>query len=238
MRGTTVPLVIAATVAFAACSNQQSAATAPPGSYQPADTQSTSPATSIKVTSTVYDADALGNPLLTRSDHANGAGFATYGNTDAVSSIVATDGSAWILFLGNQSVRTLYMVRGSQGMAIPDGFYWENVEAGSRCFDSNKNVVNMRVMAPGESNGNCMFITDFFYAGTKYKLAMGPNFSQTGRALVTCTAAAAGFCTSWTIVPNSGAAKAGVANLYRFANDGSLVQLGVYRDAFSVAVKQ
>ena len=140
--------------------------------------------------------------------------------------------------MGNQSARTVYLVLGSQGMPLPDGYYWQNTEVGSRCFDATNTVVNIRLMAVGASNGNCMFITDFYSSGAKHKLAMGPNFSGTGRALVTCTAAAAGYCTSWTIVPNTSAANAGVANLYHWSKNGSLILDGVYRDSYSVAITQ
>jgi hypothetical protein len=53
---------------------------------------------------------------------------------------------------------------------------------------------------------------------------------------VTCTAAVGGSCTSWTIAPNANAANTGVANLYHYTNNGSLVLDGVYHNSFSVAV--
>lgn len=238
MRHTTLGLVVASTLVFGACSDRSGLPTSATLSSPAAVSRSAGSTTNISVTTTFYDTDALGNLLLTRSDHANGTGFATYTNVNSVSRVVSSDGSAWRLFLGNQSARTLYLVRGSQGMAIPDGYYWQNTEAGSRCFDAANAVVNIRLMAVGASNGNCSFMTDFYYGGTKYKLAMSPLYSGTGRALVTCAAAAAGFCTSWKIVPNTNAASAGIANLYHFANNGSLVLDGVYRDSYSVAVTQ
>ena len=64
------------------------------------------PTNNTKVTSVVYDYDTAGQQLLTQSDHFNGSQQATYGAADwRVSSLVLT-GSAWQVYLGNQSVRT------------------------------------------------------------------------------------------------------------------------------------
>ena len=122
-------------------------------------------------------------------------------------------------------------------MPFPDGYYSSNVEAYSQCFDENDIQVNILAMAAGASNGNCSFGMDFSTGGTKYKLVMSPKFSGTGRASVTCNAAAGGSCTSWTIVPNAGVANASVANLYRFAKNGSLVLYGVYNNSYSVGAE-
>ena len=89
-------------------------------------------------------------------------------------------------------------------------------------------------MTVGSTNGNCSFGVDFSASGSKYKLVMSPRFAGTGRALVSCMQALSGACTRWTIEPNTNVANAGVANLFRFANNGSLVLVGVYRNSYSV----
>jgi hypothetical protein len=191
--------------------------------------------TTIPVTTTVYDAGASGTPLLTRSDDYSGNGFATYTSVSNMTSQIGTSG-AWNMYIGNQTARTLYLVLASQGIPAPDGYYWQNVEVYSQCFDQGDTAVGLLAMTSGASNGNCSFGMDFTSARTKYKLVMGPTAPGTGRATVTCTAAVNGSCTTWTIAPNPDAANAGVANLYTFAHNGSLVFYGVYRNSYAVAV--
>jgi hypothetical protein len=72
------------------------------------------------------------------------------------------------------------------------------------------------LLAVNASYTNCSLIVDFDYntpRATTYKLAMGPNFANTGRAMITCNAVTGLYCTSWTIAPNDAAANAGVAIL-------------------------
>jgi hypothetical protein len=128
------------------------------------------------------------------------------------------------------------LVLASQGIPVPDGYYSSNVEVYAGCFDQTGAHVNLLAMTDGASRGDCTFGLDFSSGRTKYKLAMGPTSPGTGRATITCNTAANGSCTSWTIVPTADAANAGVANLYHFANNGSLVLDGVYHNSFRVAV--
>ena len=184
------------------------------------------------VITTIFDSDASGNPLLTRSDDYNGTGFATYTASSKITSQIESTG-AWKLYIGNQSVRTLYFILGSQGIAAPDGYYSASVEVYSQCFDASGNVLGLLGMS--SSNGNCSFGKDFSYGRTKYKLVMSPKFAGTGRALVTCNTAAADSCTSWTISVNPNVADAGVATLFRFANNGDLIFVGFYRDSYAIS---
>ena len=80
------------------------------------------------------------------------------------------------------------------------------------------------------SSGNCKLGLTFYSGGTVYKLLMSPfPFSgsgdgtpicpstgcpATGLATVTCNKVSNSQCVSWTIVPNTSAANANVANLY------------------------
>jgi hypothetical protein len=112
------------------------------------------------------------------------------------------------------------------GLPFPNGNYSANVEVASGCFDQAGNKLNIQALAAGASYGNCNFILDFGigeHRTTTYKLAMGPSFgANTGTALITCNAAAAGLCTSWTIVPNDAAPNARVAILTAGAGTTSL----------------
>lgn len=160
----------------------------------------------VPVTTTISDSDATG-ALLTRSDDYNGGGFATYspigGVHNSLSSHVTSDGS-WGIYIGNQTLRTLHLMLSDAGLPFPNGYYYSSVEMASHCFDTAGNSLNIQLLSAGASYGNCSLIVDFDYGSKKttYKLAMGPAFANTGRALVTCTAAAGGYCTGWTIVPN------------------------------------
>ena len=236
MRRRTSSLLITASFVITACSDQPGTPTSPQLVPTAAARQG-APTTGTNVTSTVYDADGLGNLLLTRSDDYNGTGFATYTAINKITSQIDGNGG-WKLYLGSQTARTLYLVLASQGIPAPDGYYYSSIEGYSQCFDQNTIQVSLRLMTAGASNGNCSFGMDFSYGKTKYKLVMSPKFVGTGRALVTCTAVAGGYCTSWTIVPNATVTNAGVANLYHFSNTGSLVFDGVYRDSYSIAAAQ
>jgi hypothetical protein len=190
--------------------------------------------TPTDVTTTIYDTDAAGVPLLTRSDAYNGAGSATYAPLNKVTSVITADGGSWQLFLGGQTARRVYLVLAGQGIPLPDGYYSTNVEAYSQCFGQGDVPVSLLAMTAGSTNGNCSFGVDFSASGSKYKLVMSPKFAGTGRALVSCMQALSGACTRWTIAPNASVANVGLANLFRFASNGSLVLVGVYRNSYSV----
>ena len=232
---------VLAALAVAAC-RDEAALTSPrqtSGSAQRATTSSST----IPVTTTIYDADAAGNLLLTRSDDYNGTGFATYAalpnlrSIKNINSVVHTDGG-WQLYLGNQTSRTLYLVLASQGIPAPDGQYYASVEAYSQCFDQNDVPTSILVMTAGASNANCSFGVDFSYGATKYKLVMSPKFPGTGRATVTCNAASNGDCTDWTIAPSDAVNNAGVTNLYHYGKNGGLVFDGAYHNSFAVNAAQ
>lgn len=172
--------------------------------------------------------------MLTRSDDYNGTGFATYTASSKITSQIGSTGG-WQLYIGNQSARTLYFILASQGIAAPDGYYSASVEVYSQCFDAIGAAVSLLGMTAGSSNGNCSFGKDFSYARTKYKLVMSHKYSGTGRALVTCNAATAGSYTNWTISMNPNVPDAGVATLFRFANNGDLIFVGNYRDSYAIS---
>jgi len=220
--------------ASAACTDQASL----PASPQIAGRlDSKAPPPSYKdVTTTVYDTDALGALLLTRSDQFNGSGFATYATVNNVTSRIQPDGS-WQLLLLGQTARTIHLVLASQGIPLPDGNYSADVEVYTQCFDQSLNRVSLLQMTAGATNANCSFGVDFSTGGhrAKYKLVSSPKFAGTGTALVTCMAAANGSCTKWTIVPNTSGPNAGVANLYLFGN--GLELQGVYHNSFSIVIQ-
>ena len=233
MRPLIFPSLILVSMLAGACGDQ-TIPTSP--RFSPSATaRNGAPVPVIPVTTTVYDADDAGNLLLTRSDDYNGTGLATYASVGKLNSIIGGSG-AWQLYLGSQTTRTLYLILASQGIPAADGKYSADVEAYSGCFDQNDVQVSILVMTAGESNGNCSFGVDFSSARTKYKLAMGPKDSGTGRATVTCTVATSGGCTNWTIVPNANAVNARVANLYHYGNRGDLIFDGAHQNSYSVAV--
>jgi hypothetical protein len=180
----------------------------------------------LNATTTIFDNDSAGAPLLSRSDGAlSGQTKAAYASANNVSSVIlSSDG--WQLLLANQSLRTVWLTLGSQGVhdgttVIPDAYYWESVELGSRCWDAAGKVIAFTAIQPGTAQTNCSLIVDFKYGSTGYKLAMGPTWANTGFVLVTCNAAANNACKSWTIVPSTTSANATVANLYRTSVTGN-----------------
>jgi len=210
--------LIAILVLASACSDNTSAPALHSGEPRASATVVTSGPGDVQVTTTVYDADDTGS-LLTQSDDYNGTGFATYtpiaGLRNSLTSHVSADGG-WQLFIGNQTVRTLRLLLADAGLTFANGLYSSSVEMASRCFDAGGNQLNIQLLTPGTSFGNCSLIVDFDIGSKKkttYKLAMGPAFANTGRASVTCTAASGVYCTSWTIGPNDGAPNARVAIL-------------------------
>lgn len=210
--------LIAVLVFAPACADNSTAPAFRGGALKTSATVVTSGPVDVPLTTTVYDADDAG-ALLTQSDDYNGIGFATYspiaGVRNSLTSHVSNDGS-WQLFIGNQTVRALRLMLADAGLPFANGLYSSSVEMGSRCFDASGNQLNIQLLVPGTSFDNCSLIVDFDI-GTKkkttYKLGMGPLFANTGRALVSCTAAAGAYCTSWTIVPNDAAPNARVAIL-------------------------
>jgi len=232
-------IVTAALVISAACSDQAVMPISPPFGAASAAKAPPQPPAPI-VTSTVYDADASGAALLTRSDDFNGTGSATYTTANNITSHISESG-AWVLYLGNQTARTIRLALASQGIPLPDGNYSSNVELYSQCFDSSTTQISILAMAAGAIYGNCSFGIDFSSGNTKYKLVMSPKFAGTGSAMVTCNAVAGAYCTRWTIVPNPNAANAGVANLYTFSQSRGTVLLvydGTYHNSFSVTAVQ
>lgn len=162
-------------------------------------------ATNVNVTTTVYDSSG-GVQLLLRSDNYNATDHATYTNVNGVESHIDTSG-AWKLFLGSQSVRALYITPnvpvGSEPAGPPPGFYWQDVEAYSQCYDQNNNQVPFENLVNGSSN--CSLGVDFYAVGVKYKLVMSPHLPAagpaTGLANVVCNAVSNNQCVNWTICP-------------------------------------
>ena len=232
-------IVTAAAIISAACSDEFIAPISPPFGAASA-AKAPQPTPTPIVTSTVYDADALGTALLTRSDDYNGTTPATYTAINNITSQIDASG-AWKLYLGNQTARTIRLTLASQGIPLPDGNYSSHVEVYSQCFDTNTTQISILTMTAGAAYGNCSFGIDFSSGNTKYKLVMSPKFAGTGSAMVTCNAVAGAYCTRWTIVPNPNAANAGVANLYTFSQSRGTVLLvydGTYHNSYSVTAVQ
>src|SRR5215472_16238589 len=122
-------------------------------------------ATSTNVTAIFYDTDATGAALLTKSDDYNGSGQATY-SPSQVPSYLTSDGRYFLRLYG-QSLRTLFITPnsavGSQPMAPPPGYYWQNVEFAVGCHDQSGNIVPFQNIV--NSTGNCSMILDLGYSG-------------------------------------------------------------------------
>jgi hypothetical protein len=204
--------------------------------------------TSVNVTTIVHDSDTTGAQLLIRSDDYNGSGQAIY-SPSAVASYIFSDGRYFLRLYG-QSVRTLFItpndpINGSQPMAPPPGYYWQNVELAVACRDQNLNLVPFANIVT--SSGNCEMILDFGYNGTEYKLGLGPNGSlpapgpNTGLVTVTCNSVVSGTCVNWTITPNMTASSTNpptVANLFVYTNNRRtpLALVGQYYETFQIDV--
>lgn len=201
---------------------------------------------SINVTTTVYDFGATSAPLLMRSDHYNGIDQATYttitgcGNAPCLFSGINAAGN-FRLDLYGQSVRTLWItpnnaINSSQPAGPPAGYYWQNVEVYSRCYDQSGNDVPFPNLTNGSNN--CSLGVDFYSNGTKYKLVMSPHLPApggpaTGLASVACNSVSNNKCVNWTITPNTAAANATVADLFYFGKRG-LVFVGQYYNTFRI----
>ena len=203
--------------------------------------------TSVNVTAVIHDTDASGTPLLLRSDDYNGSGQATYSPAN-VPSYIFSDGRYFLRLYG-QSVRTLNItpndpINGSQPMAPPPGYYWQNVELAVGCYDQNLNVVPFQNILT--SSGNCKMIVDFGYNGTEYKIVMGPTASlpvpgpAAGLVTVTCNTVNGGQCVNWTIAPNltAGSNPPNVSNLYVYTGNHRtpLALVGQYHQTFRIDV--
>jgi hypothetical protein len=186
----------------------------------------TAKTTNTNVTTTVHDYASDGvTQLLLRSDDYNGPGQASY------SSFISSGGELELLF-SNHSVRAVWITPndpvGSEPGGPPAGYYSSDTSVRSDCFDQNGNIVPLANIVT--SSGNCKLGVTFYSGGTVYKLLMSPfPFSgsgdgtpicpptgcpATGLATITCNKVNNGQCVSWTIVPNTSAANASVANLY------------------------
>ena len=105
--------------------------------------------TKINTTTTVRDFDATIALLLMRSDDHSGAGQATYTSIGTCGSTLftgTTSAGDFRLDLFNQSARTLWItpnspINGSQPAGPPAGYYWQKVEAYSKCYDVSGNTV-------------------------------------------------------------------------------------------------
>jgi hypothetical protein len=212
------------------------------------------------VTTTVFDYDGGGVELLMRSDDYGGTGQATYTSTSSGGSSLGsfiTSSGEFELLLYNQYVRTVWITPndpvGSQPAGPPAGYYLKDTDVRSECFDQNGNIVPLANVVT--SSGNCKLGANFNSDGTLYKLLMSPfPFSgagdprptcpstgcpATGVATVTCNKVSNSQCLSWTIVPNTNAPNANVANLYRYsASKGTAtwVFIGQYYNTFRVGV--
>lgn len=200
------------------------------------------PPPTANVTSIVHDQDTSGNQLTFQSDdYGTSGGFASYTTTGGVSSVIG-NGGGWTLNLFNQSLRTVHLTFTTADGSAPipqNGYYWENVEIYSQCYDPSGNQINFLAITAGTTAIRCRFAFDFTDQGTKYKMAMG-QFQLAGPAngvaMVTCNSSSNGSCNSWTIMPNTGAPLPTIANLYQFGRSGSLVFLGQYVLTFRVDV--
>jgi hypothetical protein len=188
--------------------------------------------TTVDVTSVIHDLAADSAQLLLASDDYYGGDQAPYSgslNANVISQI--DDTGRWFFYLNGQKqgVRTIWItpneaIDGTVDLAAPPaGYYWKNVEAHSRCFDSSFNTIPFQTIRNSETY--CTLSVDFNWNGTVYKLHMSPQqpagaspAPDTGLATVTCNSLSSdgSQCVSWTIVPNMSAPHAGVANLYSY----------------------
>ena len=220
-------------MALNACHEQPSLVSGPEFSPRVA-AAAAKPASNVPVGITIKDKDASGALLLTRSDNPT-AGAASYPG-----GVILSTGGAFQLYLGSQTARTVWLTLASQGMSMPDGYYYANVEVYSQCFTDSTGATlsSLTGMSIGGSNSNCSFGVDFSSGGVKYKLAMSPKYAGTGHAIVTCTAQGSVGCTGWTILPWNGA-NVGVARLFKFSTNRSLVTLvtiGDFHNSYAVDV--
>jgi hypothetical protein len=204
----------------------------------------------------VYDYDTTGTLLLERSDDFNGSNQAQYSQTSDTSlTTVVSCGMLRFNLYGQsgttQAIRTMFItpnqaIDAAQPAGPPPGYYWQNVELASGCYDQNGNQVYIQNILT--SSDNCGMILDFNADGTKYKLRMGPGCSgcvgvaaptSFGSLTVTCNSISNNQCISWTFTPNltpSSTNPATVANLYYYARGGKLTFFGQYYMTFRIDV--
>jgi hypothetical protein len=201
---------------------------------------------STNVTSTVFDVDTSGAPLLFRSDDYNGSvGEATYTSVNNIESFIDSSG-VWFLNLYRQKTgtRTVYVTPddavGAQPTAPPAGYHWKNVEITSKCIDSSGNTVPFPNLVNGSSS--CTFGVDFGYNGITYKLLIGRVLNAIdptlGKASVVCNAVnSSNQCAAWTITAGTGTSGV-VANLYSYTGRPSTpwVFIGQYYNSVRVNV--
>jgi hypothetical protein len=201
--------------------------------------------TLVNVTSTVFDLDTSGAPLLTRSDDYNGSNEASYTSVNNVESFIDSSG-VWYLNLYPQETgtRTVYVTPndnvGAQPAAPAAGYYWKNVEITSQCTDSRGNTVPFPNLVNGSSS--CGFGIDFGYDGITYKLLLGRVLNATdptpGKADVACNAVnSSDRCVAWTITAGTGTSGV-VANLYSYTGQRKApwVFIGQYYNSVRVNV--
>ena len=182
--------VVALLVALASCADPTTPVAVP--ELSPAVEAKGAPPADIPVTTNI-SADAS---LLTRAD---GLGAYSGGYINS---------GSYQLYLGNQSVRKIWLTLAGQGIpGIPDGLYSADVGVDIHCFTdaSGTMAADLTTMTNGMSNSNCGFGVNFSYAGTKYRLAMSPKYAGTSHATATCTAPATGACTAWAVTSDPAA---------------------------------
>ena len=136
------------------------------------------------VTTTVFDSDTSGAPLLFRSDDYNGnSNDATYTAVNNIGSDIDSSG-VWHLNLYSQKTATMVYVTpndtvGNEPTSPPAGYYWNHVEINSKCTDSSGNTVPFPNLVNGSSS--CTFMVDFGYNGITYKLLIGRVLNATDR---------------------------------------------------------
>ncbi len=167
---------------------------------------SATPVTSY-VANTAADGQTL---LLLRSD-----GDTTYTNSSTLTSEIQSIGD-WVL---DASTRQVYLDfsqpvsgtgAGNDGLIPPSGLY--SFRAISRC---SLDGYSFLTLAQGATVA-CPLHVAFTYNGDSYAVEMNPNnASETDNATVSCTAAASGACTAWTITP-SGASGTNEAQLIHY----------------------
>jgi hypothetical protein len=198
------------------------------------------PSGTFLVTVTVYDTDATGVRTHIGSDDSNGAGFAVYSHVQDNSLVADVYNGTLFLNLYSQSLRTLYInaddpVPGSPSGPAPSQ-YWQDVEFYITCYDSTGTQVPLENITA--SSGNCRVGVDFYSAGVKYKLDMGPVQPAigpaTGWAYVQCNSSSEGQCVNWTVTPNMSGSNPTVANLYYYAKGGKLTYLHQYYDTYRI----
>jgi hypothetical protein len=216
---------------------------------------------STNATAMLHDYDALGATLmLLRSDDYNGSDQATYTSSSSRGSSLGSNfvNGEWVLALGNQSLRTIYItpnfaIDNLQPQGPPAGYYWQGVTIRSGCFDQNGNTVPLANVVT--ASGNCKLGVNFNSGGISYKLLMSPfplsgsgdppptcppsGCPPTGVVTVTCNTVSSGQCVNWTIEPNATAPNASVANLYRYSSargSATWVFIGQYYNTFRIGL--